>query len=380
MMKMSGRVTSCCVALLFVLNSVSAVQKKLDSINDLKKINFGQSVPKHSLLLLHWFANTVDIDDNNNIIRLTFDPNSGDYGSHYYHNSEGLLVPLHRGSGYRYYTIGNLHQETSMQLPPYVVLPQREYEGTNRDRIIIRVGEQNTGGQALPRIDQVYITQHYDTSENQGTPYDPDHTYRITTNLLRQIREFSVGQNQQQLLQLRNRFGSNADEFNIRNTWGNLACLGLLLFIVIQEKYSSSQQNRPQNNYTPQTQPQNNYTPQTQPQNNYTPQNRPQNKRSQNNRPENRRTHWANDASRRESNLPRSFRNQGYVVVDINDDEDHEPSRRTGNRQSGRNNASVPLNNDQESFCCIWWICCFSSILLIALCVILFYLYKDQLT
>ncbi|XP_037647523.1 uncharacterized protein LOC119501300 isoform X2 [Sebastes umbrosus] len=248
MMKMSGRVTSCCVALFFVLSSVSAVQRDLDSINDLKQINFGQSVPTHILLLLHWFANTVDIDDNNNIIRLTFDPNSGDYGSHYYGNFEELLDPLHRGSGYRYYTVGNLHQETSMPLPPYVVRPQREYVGTNSDRIIIRVRGQNTGGRASQRIDQVYITQHI----GRRGEYDPDHTYRITTNLLRQIREFSVGQNQLSLRYLRSRYGSNADEFHIRNTWGDLACLGLLLFIVIQEN------NRPQTYSTPQS-----YTPQS---------------------------------------------------------------------------------------------------------------------
>ncbi|XP_074512982.1 uncharacterized protein LOC141781265 [Sebastes fasciatus] len=249
MMKMSGRVTSCCVALFFVLNSVSAVQRDLDSINDLKKISFGQSVPKHSLLLLHWFAKTVDIDEHG-VIRLAFDPNRGDYDSHQYHNSEGVLDSL--PWGYRYYTIGNLrqentignlHQETSMPLPPYVVRPQREYVGTNSDRIIIRVRGQNTGGRASQRIDQVYITQHIG---RQGE-YDPDHTYRITTNLLRQIREFSVGQNQLSLRSLRSRYGSNADEFHIRNTWGNLACLGLLLFIVIQEN------NRPPNYSTPQS-------------------------------------------------------------------------------------------------------------------------------
>ncbi|XP_074512976.1 uncharacterized protein LOC141781261 [Sebastes fasciatus] len=326
MMKMSGRVTRCCVALFFVLNSVSAVQKKFNSINDLKKINFGQSVPKHSLLLLHWFANTVEIDEHD-VIRLAFDPNRGDYGSHQYHNSEGLLDRLHRGSGYRYYTFGNLHQETSIPLPPYVVRPQREYVGTNSDRIIIRIREQNTGWRALQRIDQVYITQH---TEHQRE-YDPDHTYRITVNLLRQIREFSVGQNQQQLLQLRNRYASNADEFRIRNTWGDLACLGLLLFIVIQEKYSSSQQNNRQN----------------------------------------RRTH-SDDDDDSESNVPRSFRNQGYVAVDINDDEDHETSRRTGNRESGSYNTSVLLNNDQESFCCI---CCIASIFVIALCAILLFFF-----
>ncbi|XP_049924224.1 uncharacterized protein LOC126404885 [Epinephelus moara] len=276
MMKMSRRVTSCCVALFFALTSVSAV-RILQSINDLKKIDFGRAVPKHSVVLLYWFANTIEID-NNNIIWLTFDPNSGDYGAHHYGNYEGLLDPLPRGHiGYQYYTVGNLNQETSMELPSYVVDPPPEYVGTNRDRIIIRVREQNTGRQGLQRIDQVYITQHYDTSEYQGTPYDPAHTYRITTNLLRQIREFSVGQNQQQLSRLRNRYGSNADDFllrHIRNIWDELACLGLLLFIVIQEKHSINQHNyRPKNVYRPETT------------------NRPE----KDNRPDNEQNDWGDD-------------------------------------------------------------------------------------
>ncbi|XP_073350076.1 uncharacterized protein [Pagrus major] len=240
MMKMSVRVTSWCVALLLVLTSVSAVHKKLKSIKALQKIDFGQSVPKHSLMLLHWFANAVDID-NNNVIQLTFDPNS-EYGSHHYGNYERLLDPL--PWGYRYYTVGNLNQDTSVQLPDYVVDPPREYVGGNRDRIIIRVQGQ--------RIDQVYITQHYDTSEHQGTPYDPVHTYQVTTYLLRQIREFSVRDGQQPLLHLRNRFESNADDFYIRHTWGNLACLGLFLLIVIEEKHLLNQRNnRPEANNRP---------------------------------------------------------------------------------------------------------------------------------
>ncbi|XP_078125378.1 uncharacterized protein LOC144529892 [Sander vitreus] len=289
MRKISARVTSWCVALFFALTSVSAVQKKLNSINDLKKINYGQSVPKHSLVLLYWFANTVDIDENN-VIRLTFDPNSGDYGSHHYGNFEGLLDPLPWGNRYRYYTIGNLNRETSMPLPPYVVRPPTEDMGGNRDRIIIRVREQNIVGQAL-QIDQVYITQHI---QHQGT-YDPDHTYQITTNLLRQIREFSVGDNQQPMQYLRNHYGSNADVLHIRNTWGELACLGLL-FIVIQERYSFNQRNnRTENNHTPQNnnnRPENNYRPE-----NYRPENyRPENYRPENYRPENRQNVWNDDA------------------------------------------------------------------------------------
>ncbi|XP_019117434.2 uncharacterized protein LOC109139201 [Larimichthys crocea] len=209
---------------------------KLKSINDLKKIDFGTSVPKHSLLLLYWFANTVDLDSNN-VIWLTFNPNLEDYGSHYYGNYEGMLNPL--PEGYRYYTVGNLYEDTTEELPSYVRNPPREYRGRNMDRIIFRVQEQKARQTALQRIDQVYITQHY---EHQGT-YNPNYTYQITANLLRQIREFSVGGNQ--LLHLRNHFGSNANDLDlrhIRNIWGDLACLGLLLFIVIQEKYSSIQQ------------------------------------------------------------------------------------------------------------------------------------------
>ncbi|XP_026181454.1 uncharacterized protein LOC113141323 [Mastacembelus armatus] len=244
MMKVSGRLTVCCVALLFLLTSECAIQR-LNSINDLKKINFGQSVPKHSLLLLHWFANTVSID-NNNVIWLTFDPNNRDYGSHHYRNAEGLLDPLPQGS--RYYTVGNLHLNSSEELPHYVFYPVMEYDGSNRDRIIFRVRQQNTGFQTWQRIERVYITQHYDTSEHQGTAYDPLYTYQVTTNLLREIQEFSVAQVQQNSLsELRDHFGSNADEselWNIRNTWGDLATLGLLLFIVTQEKYSSNQRKK----------------------------------------------------------------------------------------------------------------------------------------
>uniref|UniRef100_A0A8D0A208 Uncharacterized protein n=1 Tax=Sander lucioperca TaxID=283035 RepID=A0A8D0A208_SANLU len=195
-----------------------------------RKINYGQSVPKHSLVLLYWFANTVDINNNNNNISLTFDPNSGDYGSHYYGNFERLLDRLPWGN--RYYTIGNLHQETAMPLPRYVVHPPTEHMGGNRDRIIIRVREQNIVGQAL-QIDQVYITQHYEGPEHQGTPYDPDHTYQITTNLLRQIREFSAGANQQQLLHLRNlQHLSNTDQWPGVALLNALFCLHMFYFIV----------------------------------------------------------------------------------------------------------------------------------------------------
>uniref|UniRef100_A0A667X6E3 Uncharacterized protein n=1 Tax=Myripristis murdjan TaxID=586833 RepID=A0A667X6E3_9TELE len=164
------------------------------SINDLKQIDFGHSVPKHSLVLLHWFVNTIDMD-NNDIMLLTFDPNT-DYGSHHYGNYERMLDLLPQGNvRYRYYTLGNLNHGSSMELPSYVrdQIPNLMDYDRNRDRIIFRVREHNTGNAARRMIDQVYITQHYGTHQHQGTRYDPEHTYRISTNLLRDLREFAVG-------------------------------------------------------------------------------------------------------------------------------------------------------------------------------------------
>lgn len=236
------------LSLFLILTSVSAI-KRLKSINDLKQIDFGHSVPKHSLVLLHWFVNTIDMD-NNDIMLLTFDPNT-DYGSHHYGNYERMLDPLPQGNvRYRYYTLGNLNPGSSMELPSYVRdrIPNLMDNDRNRDRIIFRVREHNTGNAAQHMIDQVYITQHYGTHQHQGTRYDPEHTYRITTNLLRDLREFAVGDDDiGSLEELRERFGSNIDDsqlWALRNKWNELAALGLLLFIVIQERFSLNKSNR----------------------------------------------------------------------------------------------------------------------------------------
>ncbi|XP_019213554.1 uncharacterized protein LOC102082990 [Oreochromis niloticus] len=237
MLKISGQI-SCCVALLLTLTSVSAVRRALNSISDLKTVGFGQSVPEYSLRLLHWFANEIDINNNDDIL-LTFDPNRGDYGSHQYRNDEELLDPLPRG--YRYYTVGNIYQDASLELPDYVV--EWDIEESNRVRIIIRVRQQN----AVRTIDQVYITQHYETHEDRGTEYDPQHTYPVTVCLLRAIRKFSLDRNNiTSMRSLRDHFGSSADDsqlWDIMDIWDDLACLGLFLFIVIPEKYTSHKHN-----------------------------------------------------------------------------------------------------------------------------------------
>uniref|UniRef100_A0A8C5A241 Uncharacterized protein n=1 Tax=Gadus morhua TaxID=8049 RepID=A0A8C5A241_GADMO len=211
----------------------------LKSINDLKKIPYGRSVPKHSLALLHWFANTIEID-NNDFIELPFVPNNGDYGTHHYGNFDGVLPP-----GQRYYTLGNINPNNNgNSLPSYVTGQRNNLLGSeelNRARIIFSLLGQET-------IDQVFITQHYQASQGQGTVYDPVHTYEISINLLRELREFSLDQNQQsELSEIGTNFGSAIDSnelSSIRNKFGQLACVGLLLFIVITERNLPCRPNR----------------------------------------------------------------------------------------------------------------------------------------
>lgn len=229
---MFGRMMSCCVALLLTFSSVSAV-RKLNSITHLRSVGSDISAQEDCLCFLHWFANTVDINTNDDI-RLTFSPNHRDYGSHQYHNREQLLDALPRG--YQYYSLGNIHREGSLQLPDHVI--QSEHQDGNRARIIIIIRQQNMRRQTSRIIDRVYVTQHYEAAERRGRAYDPQHTYEITTDLLRAIRRFPMDSDDINLLRsLRNRYRSDADDFQlseIRNEWGHLACLGLLVFIVIQ--------------------------------------------------------------------------------------------------------------------------------------------------
>ena len=250
--------------LLLTLPPSESTIQKLNSIKDLKTIPFGQSVPTHSLVLLHWFANNIEKLNNNDVIELTFDPADGDYGTHHYGNYERVLAPLPRGQGtYRYYTLGNLYQTNNNQidllrLPSYVTdrLDQIVYEERNRDRIIFRLRNRN----GEDTIDQVYITQHYESNQQRGTVYDQEHTYQITTNLLRELRVFTLEPSgRSDLSEIRNHFRSSIDNHQIRslkNTWGDLACLGLLLFIVINEKNVPRRPDRP-----PASQPPQNHQP-----------------------------------------------------------------------------------------------------------------------
>uniref|UniRef100_A0A8C6U8E4 Uncharacterized protein n=1 Tax=Neogobius melanostomus TaxID=47308 RepID=A0A8C6U8E4_9GOBI len=145
------------------------------SVVSYKIIHSRQSVPQHSIFLLYWFAHTVRIDDYDTIT-VPFNPNT-DYGSHHYGNYEYMLSQPPRG--YQYYTVGNLNKDVSNALPHYI----RNLDRRNRGRIIFRA---ETSGVHTRPINQVYLTQHVAASSNE---YDPDLTYRISTNLLRQISQ-----------------------------------------------------------------------------------------------------------------------------------------------------------------------------------------------
>lgn len=235
---MEGRGLKYFLILLLSLTSISAIQP-LCSINDLRNIDFGHTFPRHGLLLLHWFANNINIDNND--IPLNFEPNRGDYGIHYYRNHDNLLHPLSDPSGtvvYSYYTLGNLnlHNNNARAFPSYVT--QGFYNSVrdqNRDRIIIRVREDRRRESSNPRtIDRVYITQHYGhygLPQGRRSQYDPHNTFQISPALLREIRELPV---RPTVGDLQNRFGQNLDQCILDQLyeWGYLITLGLLLFVV----------------------------------------------------------------------------------------------------------------------------------------------------
>lgn len=176
-MRTARRVLACCATASFVhLAQVAATVPVLNKIEDLKRIQSNQPVPRNSLQLLHWFANQVDV--HSFPLRLSFHPNS-DYGSHYYSNSEWLL-PCCRHH-YKYFTVGNLNTDAATRLPDYIRYSQHCNEGYNRARIVFSANGQT--------IDRVYLTQHF--GNNSDSSYDAHHTYEISAGLLRELQQVS---------------------------------------------------------------------------------------------------------------------------------------------------------------------------------------------
>lgn len=240
-MKTSRGVVITCLLTLAALSCESAFQE-LNSLNDLKKVLSGKSVPLHSLTLLHWFANDAYII-NDTLVHLTFDL-SGDFGSQHYSNNDGLLPSPPEGQ--YYYSVGNIHQTSGKacpifkDFPEHVVFPKvLEPANTerNRGRIIFSAITLNDGSKV---VGQIYLTQHFKEEDNQGSRYDTEHTFSITTDLLQQLRLFSFDNNLRSLQELRSLFDQDINDNMLNDLidiWGrNHAPLGLLYLIVIPER------------------------------------------------------------------------------------------------------------------------------------------------
>uniref|UniRef100_A0A8C9RY79 Uncharacterized protein n=1 Tax=Scleropages formosus TaxID=113540 RepID=A0A8C9RY79_SCLFO len=152
---------------------------------------FGHNYPRHGLNLLYWFSREFISFDNNDNMQPKEDPKSEAYGFHYYGNKENILPSIRNLKNYSYYVVGNLYDNedlpSDVRLPEYVTdefLSSKKFDSNdqnNRDRIIVR-------RTPFGSIDQVYITQHYNYGSIYGSKYDQNNTYKIGTELLKQIR------------------------------------------------------------------------------------------------------------------------------------------------------------------------------------------------
>ncbi|XP_038859470.1 uncharacterized protein LOC120055652 [Salvelinus namaycush] len=226
---MIGRGFLGCFILCLSLASVCAVKGTLNSIKDLKGIEFGHTFPRHGLMLLHWIANNI-YNDNNGNMRLNFNPARRDYGFHFYGNRPCSLPFLLPESG-RYYSLGNMNSNGSRALPYYVTRSFYNSRGPERnmDRVVLRVRDEGSN-QFI--ADEVYVTQHYPLNENRGTGYDPTRTYRVNVILLRQIQNLS-NINLNVIPQTYHAEINHSSLQSLRNTWGDTPGLVLLLALVL---------------------------------------------------------------------------------------------------------------------------------------------------
>uniref|UniRef100_A0A4W5RV86 Uncharacterized protein n=1 Tax=Hucho hucho TaxID=62062 RepID=A0A4W5RV86_9TELE len=172
----------CIFFLLLPLALVSADIPVLNSIKDLRNIEFGHRFPRHGLMLLHFVSGGLFVDNNDALIPM-FCPERGDWGFHHFNDYEELFPPLQDQNRQGYYAVGNISTPTAYSLNPYVT---RSYYLTpgNLERIMDRVVVRTSPNS--PLLEAVY-TQHY----RGGSEYDPTNTYQISPDLLREIRILS---------------------------------------------------------------------------------------------------------------------------------------------------------------------------------------------
>uniref|UniRef100_A0A8C2GAX1 Uncharacterized protein n=1 Tax=Cyprinus carpio TaxID=7962 RepID=A0A8C2GAX1_CYPCA len=149
--------------------------RTLNYLSDLKETRFGQPPPRHGLSLLWWFAHDCVQIDFNGRMTAECNPTNGAFGFHRFHNRDGLL-PY---SDLPYYEVGNLSSTDS--LPDYVTENYTGYsDSSNKDRIIVSFNPRRR------RFENIYVTQHSDQVN-----FDQNHTYRISTELIKDIQDLS---------------------------------------------------------------------------------------------------------------------------------------------------------------------------------------------
>ncbi|XP_058650185.1 uncharacterized protein LOC131551323 [Onychostoma macrolepis] len=149
--------------------------RTLNNLSDLKQTRFGQPPPRHGLNLLWWFAHYCVQTDSNVRMTAKCNPANGAFGFHRFYNRDRLL-PY---TDLPYYEVGNLHNAGS--LPDYVTENYTGYsDNSNKDRIIVSFDSR------LNKFEKIYVTQHSDQVH-----FDQNHTYCVSIDLLKDIKELS---------------------------------------------------------------------------------------------------------------------------------------------------------------------------------------------
>ncbi|XP_019899218.1 uncharacterized protein LOC109615129 [Esox lucius] len=182
-----------CYFLLVLSGSTASSFPTIDAIRDLRGIWFGNIFPRHGLHLLYWFVDQSDVSSNYETIQTNFDPARGDYGFGYYSNNDSFLPVLTNPKREAYYSVGDISKKNSWGLPEYVT--ESYYNSLksgdrNRDRIIVRVVQANGSNEF--KLDKVFVTQLHPLNDNQANMIDPNHTYLVTFDLLREIQTLQV--------------------------------------------------------------------------------------------------------------------------------------------------------------------------------------------
>ncbi|XP_063076475.1 uncharacterized protein LOC134466510 [Engraulis encrasicolus] len=172
-----------CLLIWLVSASASGIQT-INSISDLRALEYGKCFPQHGLMLLHWLSSIITID-RSDVVQFkpkVFDPITS-YPFTPFANDNHFLPDLTPTTAY--YMAGNLLRGSAGRFPSYVTQDfynSYNYPMRNRDRVIIRVDFWYNP----VRIDQVYIAQE-SSYQRDSTYNSPSPPAMVSASLLRQI-------------------------------------------------------------------------------------------------------------------------------------------------------------------------------------------------